>query len=184
MEPRAVRHHCNFHVLNILPVTTFRTIDLEGKKNSGPLFSRFCGEESSFFCTYKCDVSARSSLGGASRLSAGQGQENDDGDEAQDGKNKDTAFRPGGSAAEEGLANRMAGEEMVLSGKPAVGDSVNEGLAPIPCAVEADGPPQRSSAPQAQAPDHASQAGGEQSDGRLPRVIAMAEAKENGEDHG
>ena len=55
MEPRAVRHHCNFHVLNILPVTTFRTIDLEGKKSSGPLFSRFCAKESSFFCTYKRD---------------------------------------------------------------------------------------------------------------------------------
>ena len=184
MEPQAARLCDNFHAFNILPVTTFGTIDLGGKKKSGPLFSRFCAKESSFFCTYKCDVSGRSSLGGASRLSTGQGQENNDGDEGQDGENKDTAFRPGGSAAKDGLANGVAGEEMVLSGKSAVGDSVNEGLAPIPCAVEADGPPQRSSAPQAQAPDHASQAGGEQSDGRFSWVVAMAEAKENGEDHG
>src|SRR5271167_2407387 len=45
---RLVRHHHNFHVFYILPVTTFRTIDLEGKKNSSPLFSRFCEEESVF----------------------------------------------------------------------------------------------------------------------------------------
>ena len=34
----------NFHVSNILPVTTLRTIDLAGKKNSSLLFSIFCGE--------------------------------------------------------------------------------------------------------------------------------------------
>ena len=48
-EPQAVRHHDNFHVFNILPVTTLRTIDLGGKKNSGPLFSRFCAEMRVFF---------------------------------------------------------------------------------------------------------------------------------------
>jgi hypothetical protein len=31
-----------------LPVTTLRTIDLEGKKNSDLLFSRFCGEREIF----------------------------------------------------------------------------------------------------------------------------------------
>jgi hypothetical protein len=39
----------NFHVLNIVPLTTLRTIDLGGKKNSGPLFSRFCPEQRVFF---------------------------------------------------------------------------------------------------------------------------------------
>ncbi len=34
----------NFNVSKILPLTTFRTIDLGGKKNSDPLFSRFCRE--------------------------------------------------------------------------------------------------------------------------------------------
>jgi len=33
--------HDNPNVLNILPVTTLRTIDLAGKKNPGPLFSIF-----------------------------------------------------------------------------------------------------------------------------------------------
>ena len=44
----AERGH-NLHVVYILPVTTFRTIDLGGKKNSNPLFSRFCAELSVFF---------------------------------------------------------------------------------------------------------------------------------------
>ena len=48
-EAQAVRHHDNYHVLNILPVTTLRTIDLGGKKNTGPLFSRFCAEMRVFF---------------------------------------------------------------------------------------------------------------------------------------
>src|SRR5271165_6473176 len=38
----------NSNVLNILPVTTLRTIDLEGQKYSGPLLSRFCAESSVF----------------------------------------------------------------------------------------------------------------------------------------
>ena len=48
-ELRAVKRHCNFRVLNILPVTTLRTIDLGGKKIPGLLFSRFCAEASVFF---------------------------------------------------------------------------------------------------------------------------------------
>jgi hypothetical protein len=50
MEPgRAVSNRRNSNVSNILPVTTFRTIDLAGNKISGPLFSRFCAEQSVFF---------------------------------------------------------------------------------------------------------------------------------------
>jgi hypothetical protein len=48
-ELRASTPHHNSNVLNILRVTTLRTIDLGGKKNSGPLFSRFCGKLSVFF---------------------------------------------------------------------------------------------------------------------------------------
>jgi len=48
-ELQAVGEHNNSNVLNILPVTTLRTIDLGGKKKTGPLFSRFCGELSVFF---------------------------------------------------------------------------------------------------------------------------------------
>ncbi len=49
MEPQAASAHPNSNVLNILPVTTLRTIDLEGEKNSSPLFSRFCTEQRVFF---------------------------------------------------------------------------------------------------------------------------------------
>src|SRR5579863_7539998 len=34
----------NSNVSKILPLTTFRTIDLAGRKNSDPLFSRFCAK--------------------------------------------------------------------------------------------------------------------------------------------
>src|SRR5580704_17308440 len=47
----------NPNVLNILPLTTLRTIDLEGTKNSDPLFSIFWVETRDFFeelCTRVC----------------------------------------------------------------------------------------------------------------------------------
>jgi hypothetical protein len=49
MESQAIEHGRNSSVSKILPVTTLRTIDLEGKKNSDRLFSRFCGEMRDFF---------------------------------------------------------------------------------------------------------------------------------------
>jgi hypothetical protein len=39
----------NSNVSKILPLTTLRTIDLRGKKKSGPLFSRFCAKTRAFF---------------------------------------------------------------------------------------------------------------------------------------
>jgi hypothetical protein len=39
----------NSNVSKILPVTTLRTIDLEGKKNPAPLFSRFWAKNERFF---------------------------------------------------------------------------------------------------------------------------------------
>jgi hypothetical protein len=46
---QAVGEHANFNVSNILPLTTFRTIDLAGGKISGRLFSGFCVETRVFF---------------------------------------------------------------------------------------------------------------------------------------
>jgi hypothetical protein len=48
-EPQAANARYNSNVSNVLPVTTLRTIDLEGKKNSSLLFSRFCEEVRVFF---------------------------------------------------------------------------------------------------------------------------------------
>jgi hypothetical protein len=48
-QPRAIGHRDNSHVSKILPITTLRTIDLGDKKNSNPLFSRFCAEMRVFF---------------------------------------------------------------------------------------------------------------------------------------
>jgi hypothetical protein len=57
-------------------------------------------------------------------------------------------------------------------------------LGPVPCGVEAHGPPERTSAPEAEAEDHGGQAGAEKSDGGLTGVAAVAEAEEDGQDEG
>jgi hypothetical protein len=50
---KALEHHsgplANSNVSKILPLTTFRTIDLGGGRISGPLFSRFCAKRRVFF---------------------------------------------------------------------------------------------------------------------------------------
>ena len=78
----------------------------------------------------------------------------------------------------------MGGEETALDHQAAVGDAVEERLRPVPRRVEADGPPERAGAPQAEAEDQADQPGGEQAEGRLAGVGAMAEAEGEGEDEG
>ena len=65
-------------------------------------------------------------------VSAGQRKENDQADEGLDREDKDAAFGPGNSAAEDGPAYRVGGEEMVLHHGSAVGDAVEEGLGPVP----------------------------------------------------
>jgi len=65
-------------------------------------------------------------------VGARQGEENDEADEGKDSDDEEAAFGACGSAAEEGLAYGVCGEEMVLNHKAAVGDTVEEGLGPIP----------------------------------------------------
>jgi hypothetical protein len=48
-EPQATDKGRNSNVSKILPVTTFRTIDLRGRKISDRLFSRFCRETRVFY---------------------------------------------------------------------------------------------------------------------------------------
>ena len=48
-EPEAARELHNPNVSKILPLTIFRTIDLGGRKISGPLFSRFWAKTRVFF---------------------------------------------------------------------------------------------------------------------------------------
>ena len=50
--------------------------------------------------------------------------------------------------------------------------------------MESDGPPERAGAPEAEAEDHGSETGGEQADGGFSRVVAVAEAEEDGKDEG
>jgi hypothetical protein len=48
-QPQPTKMRRNSNVSKILPLTTLRTIDLEGKKISGRLFSRFCAKTNDFF---------------------------------------------------------------------------------------------------------------------------------------
>ena len=49
-QPSVARNAArNSNVSKILPLTTLRTIDLGGRKISGPLFSRFCAKTRVFF---------------------------------------------------------------------------------------------------------------------------------------
>src|SRR5580658_1182227 len=116
--------------------------------------------------------------------SAAQREQNDQRDQAQDGEDEDAAFWSGGSAAEDGLADGVGGEKMVLGHESAVGDAVEERLAPIPRSVEADGEPERAGAPQTEAEDHGGETGGEQPDGGFAWILAVTETEENGKDYG
>jgi hypothetical protein len=62
----------------------------------------------------------------------------------------------------------------------AVGNAAKEGLGPVPGGVEADGPPERAGAPEAEAEDQGDQYDGEQSDG----IFAVGKAEKEGQDHG
>ena len=62
-EPRADGNRANSDVSNTLPLTTFRTIDLGGKKNPTPLFSRFCAKTEIFFEEYSAPKSVHRNRG-------------------------------------------------------------------------------------------------------------------------
>ena len=72
--------------------------------------------------------------------------------------------------------------EMASDHQAAVGDAVEERLRPVPGCVEADGPPERAGAPQAEAEEETDEAGGEQAERRLAGIAAVAEAEDEGED--
>jgi hypothetical protein len=48
--------------------------------------------------------------------------------------------------------------------------------------VAADGPPEGTGAPEAEAEDEAGEAGGDQSDGRFARILAVTKTEEDGQD--
>src|ERR1035437_10153912 len=129
-------------------------------------------------------VELNGALRDITKASARQGEENDEADEADDGNDKNAAFGAGGPAAEDWLACGVGGGEVGLRHSSAVGDAQEEGLRPVPCGVEADRPPQRAGAPETEAKHHADQAGREHADRRFAWILAVAEAEEEGQDHG
>src|ERR1017187_4637182 len=118
------------------------------------------------------------------KASARQSDEHDEADEADDGNAKNAAFRAGGPAPADWLGCAGGGEEVGRRHSSAFGDGPEEGLSPVPCGVEADRPPQRAGAPETEAKHHADQAGREHADRRFAWILAVAEAEEEGQDHG
>ena len=114
----------------------------------------------------------------------GQRKYDDESDEEEDENSEDAALGAGGSSAQDGLADWVRGEQVEFDHRAAVGYAVEEGLGPVPCGVEADGPPEGAGAPEAEAEDHSGESGGDEADGGLARVAAVAGAEEEGEDQG
>ena len=126
-------------------------------------------------------------LGAVGRERAGvwqEGEDDDQGDEGEGGKNVEAALGAGAAAREEWAADGMGGEQMVSDHGAAVGDTEEEGLRPVPGGVQADRPPQGAGAPEAEGEEEADKGGGEEADGALARVGAVAEAEDGGEDQG
>jgi hypothetical protein len=57
-------------------------------------------------------------------MSSGQGKEDDEAGEREDGDNKNATLGPGRSSAQNGSADGVSGEKMMLHHKSAVGDTV------------------------------------------------------------
>ena len=90
-----------------------------------------------------------------------QRKNDDDGNKGKDWKNEDTTFGAGESSAHErSLAKSVRGVEVVFDHEAAVSDAVKKRLRPIPRSVQADGPPERTGAPEAEAEDEAGKSGG------------------------
>ena len=105
--------------------------------------------------------------------------------EKEDGDAEDAAFGAYGSSGVEGLADGVGGEETALHEAAAVGDAVEEGLAPVPGHVEADAPPQRAGAPESDDEDNAGQEDLEEAQRGLSGVARVGVEEEcGGEDGG
>ena len=71
----------------------------------------------------------------------------------------------------------MSGEKVEAEGGSAIGDSVKEGLGPVPGGVDSDGPPERTGAPEAQTKDERGETGANEPEGTFAGVAAMDGAK-------
>ena len=101
-------------------------------------------------------------------------KEEEDGDgEEEDGDAEDAAFGAYGSTGEEWVAGGVGGEETALHEAAAVGDAVEEGLAPVPGGVEADAPPQRAGAPEGYDEDYAGEEDLEEAEPVLTGVVGV-----------
>ncbi len=75
----------------------------------------------------------------------------------------------------------MRGEKMMLDHDSTVGNAVKKGLGPIPGCMEPNGPPEGPGAPKAETENQSSKGGGDESDRRLARILAVTEAEKNRE---
>ena len=104
------------------------------------------------------------------KVGARQSKENHGSAGHHDRQQKETTLRTRETAGKVGSSDRVRGEEMALDHQAAIRNTVEERLRPVPGHVEADGPPQRTSAPQTEAKQKAGQTRGEQAERRLAGV--------------
>ncbi len=112
-------------------------------------------------------------------LCAGFGGEADDEDgEEHDGDDVDAAFGAGCAAGEQRVARGVGVEEAAGAEDAAVRNAVEEALCPVPRHVEADGPPQRTGAPEGVAEDDGGKEGHHDAHGIFVGVGEMACAED------
>jgi len=116
----------------------------------------------------------------------GADEEEDESDhEDEDGDAEDAAFRTDGAAGEKGIAAGVGDEEASLEVTAAVGDAVEEGLAPVPCHMEADAPPERAGTPESNDEDEAGEEDLEESELGFASVGGVSDEEDGrGEDGG
>src|SRR5579864_6487384 len=78
----------------------------------------------------------------------------------------------------------MRRQQAMRTDAPAIRNAEEERLCPVPRSVQANGPPQRTGAPQAEREHQARAACAKKADGRLAGVEAVQKAEAEGDEHG
>lgn len=119
------------------------------------------------------------------RLRGGRCEEEESGDDNEkNGDAEDGAFGANGAAAVELRTEGVRGEEAALHESSGVGDAVEERLGPVPCGVEADGPPERAGAPQGNDENDAGEEDLEEAEGVFASVVGVGKDEERGGEEG
>lgn len=92
-------------------------------------------------------------MGGVAALIPRLGEVNDDCQQKKRDEAEDASLRSGSAAAEERFTCRMRLKKVVTEEGPAVSNAEEEGLSVVPGGMKADGPPEGTGSPEAEAED-------------------------------